>query len=86
MSTSKKIGKFVISNALIDEPSSEAALLKIMSKMIVVRAEQRWDLGGIEYIALSDLFDKVQDGYGFVVPSYEITFNNGSITAKKLKY
>lgn len=68
----QKIGRFRIWRPMIErEP---AVIRSIMARMIVVRAELRWDTDSIEYVALCDDFDLVEQG--FIAPEYEIEIHS----------
>jgi hypothetical protein len=55
-----------------------------MSQCIIVRAEQLWECGGVEYVAISRHFDEVPTGA--IVPEYEWWVgSDGGIKAVKLK-
>lgn len=57
-----KIGSFIITNSLIEDESSHEILMKLMGRMIIVRAEQIFARDGIEYTAISDYFDELENG------------------------
>ena len=59
-------GRFRVSQCFINPK----ALLKIMKKFLIIAARYDWQRDFIEYTALSDLFDKVEDGEN--IPLYEI--------------
>jgi hypothetical protein len=68
-----RIGKFKIENEFIRE--NEDAVLSVMGKVIVVRAELMWASDKIEYVAKSKEFDEVLGGNQ--IPEYNILFENG---------
>lgn len=63
---SRRLGKFQIPDLMLREFPETVQLA--LSGMIVIRAEQRWDFHGIEYIAMSEHFDEISEGYQ--VPDY----------------
>ena len=56
----RRLGRFLISSHLLYEWPEAVRLA--LSGMIVVRAEQRYDYDGIEYIALSENFRPLAEG------------------------
>lgn len=78
----RRLGKFRISSEIINSTPWVAAFL--MSQCIIVRAEQLWECGGVEYVAISRHFDEVPTGA--IVPEYEWWVgSDGGIKAVKLK-
>jgi len=76
-------GRFKVS---IDSTGNDELLLKFMSNFLIVRAEYRYDTEVIEYSAVSELFDPVDEGYE--IPEYEFIINsekNGSIDVRAIK-
>jgi hypothetical protein len=64
----KRVGKFVISECLVeDAPSTVQAL---MGKLIVIRCEHRYADGCFHYTALCDEFEEVP--VGNVIPKYAV--------------
>ena len=77
-----KIGRFIISNTLLRDPTAEESIIKILSGMIIIRAEQRWDIDGIEYIALSDHFASLPKGHQAI--DYKFIIDNGDVVCELL--
>jgi len=57
-----KLGTFTISNEVIHTETAHPTVMKLMGRMIVVRAEQKMGIEGIEYTAISDYFEEVEKG------------------------
>lgn len=53
-------GLFLISRELLED--APAIVKRVLSDVIVVRAELRWDLDAIEYVAICDKFDECPEG------------------------
>ena len=62
-----KLGTFTIHTDLIKEQSPY--LYEFFGKMIVVKAESVFHMNHIEYTAISELFDDIDEG--LTAPSYE---------------
>ena len=75
----RRIGKFYISCEFIEY--NPEVVRKIMSKMIVVRAEVLWNRAAVEYHAICDLFDHV--GIGCDAPEYKIVFQDSDFLEVK---
>lgn len=71
--TKRRIGTFRISNTLLQDESSHDNIMSIMGSVIVVRAEQRYDIDGIEYHAISEYFDEVDQHIH--APNYTVNFD-----------
>ena len=69
----RRLGKFIISTSLIED--SPGTVFEILSTVIVVRAEMRWDIDAIEYIGISHSFECLPCGRK--VPEYEAMFEQG---------
>lgn len=53
----RRIGRFAIATSLIDDdPESVKTAL---AGLIVVRAELRWEIGAVEYVAIGDAFEEL---------------------------
>jgi hypothetical protein len=63
-----RLGKFTITQ---NELCKWEDWLPVMGNFVVVEARYRYDLGAIEYLAFSPLFDEI-DG-AVVAPTYELT-------------
>ena len=63
-----RVGKFAISLSLIRQ--APEAILKVMEKVIVMRAEHMWYGDKIEYLAISNEFREVEPGV--IAPTYEV--------------
>ncbi len=72
-----KLGKFVISNSILQNINAHEDLMRLMGRLIVVRAEQQYHLNGIEFIAMSEYFKEVPEGE--LTPEYRFTFDYGEI-------
>jgi len=60
-------------------------LITVFAGMVVIEAQMRWEIDGVEYLALSDRFDPVPDGVS--APSYEVTFRrdeNGNVISHEI--
>lgn len=71
----EKRGKFSIDTYAIEHDPKQ--VMKIMSHMIVVRAEHLYMSKRIEYIAISDLFDSLN--VGEQIPDYIIELHHGEV-------
>lgn len=71
----RRIGKFSIPSMMIDKNPEMA--MKIMGKMVIVRAENMFAEPVIEYIALSPLFQKLP--LGEMIPEYELVIQDGEL-------
>ena len=76
---SKLIGRFSI--RLFDIEEKENEVKEILNQCIVVRAEVMYDRDCIEYTAICDQFDVLQDG--MMTPYYNWINENGKWVAKK---
>jgi len=77
---SRKLGRFVVGHSVIEKSPDD--VMRLMGRMIVVRAESRYDVGGVEYTAISDYFSDVPEGN--VVPEYRFAFSGGDILPEKI--
>lgn len=75
-----RVGQFSIPSKEIQNNSDEIML--IMSKMIIVRCEHLYHSGWLEYIALSPLFEKIEDGQR--PPYYSVFVLDGEVEAKRM--
>jgi len=76
----KRHGIFVISMPLLN--SSSPAVLKIMGKCFIYRAEAHYLKGHMEYTARSECFDELQEGE--FMPEYVwVVDENGDVSAKR---
>ena len=68
----RRLGRFHIGLNLIDERAgADGTMAKLMlSGMIILRADHRYDLDAIEYMALHDDFDEVPAGQE--APHYDV--------------
>lgn len=57
---SRRLGNFTIDRSVIQD--TPALAQEILSTVIVVRAEMRWDMDAIEYIGLSHSFESLPCG------------------------
>jgi hypothetical protein len=67
-----QLGRFRIENALIQDYPE--LVMSIMSRMIIVRAEQMWIYDAIEYQAISSDFYEVAKGER--IPSYNMLIDS----------
>jgi len=77
---SRKLGRFVLSHGVIEQAPED--VMRLMGRMIVVRAESRYDMDGVEYTAISDYFSCVPAGS--IVPEYRFAFSGGDIIPEKI--
>ena len=76
----RNIGIFYISQELIEE-ADHSKLSKVMSNFVIIRAEQRFDLRSIEYIAYSPLFAQVEEAMKY--PTYDIVVDSeGNVSVR----
>lgn len=68
MKIRKRIGHFLLSKCLIE--NDYKAVQKVMAECVVIRCEMLYHKDSFDYIALSELFDEVDEGCE--VPFYEI--------------
>lgn len=66
----RKIGKFYIPNYVLE--TDRELVRQVLSGIIVVRAEQRYDYDAIEYIGFADCFVDVPEGQ--LPPEWEARF------------
>lgn len=66
----RRLGRFLVSRTLLREQPEQ--LKPLFSEMIVVEAQMRWERDSVEYLAMSDRFEVVEEGV--MCPLYEITF------------
>ena len=66
---SRRRGKFMVSRELLSEATPE--LVEFMKNFLIIRAEMLFHTDAIEYIAISELFDPVKEGYD--APEYDFT-------------
>lgn len=78
--TSKRYGRFKISFDQINNVPDK--VMTVLGNMIVVQSEVNYVLGAIVYVALSDIFEVVEDGQK--IPDYNLSFENNKLKATKL--
>ena len=66
----RRLGTFKISRYMIE--NNPKIVKRVMSECIIVRAELSYVMDAIEYTAISDWFDEVQEGH--IPMEYRITF------------
>lgn len=76
-----QIGKFTINNEWLMDSQEE--LMRLMGRMIIVRAENLWSMNVIEYVAISEYFEERPPGQ--VIPFYTFEFTGGEITCTKVE-
>tara|TARA_R110000868_G_scaffold7251_1_gene39668 strand:- start:104 stop:376 length:273 start_codon:yes stop_codon:yes gene_type:complete len=70
----RRLGRFFISSQILrEQPES---LRTLFAKMIVVEAQMRWERDSVEYLAMSDRFEPVEEGV--MCPIYDIIFKYDS--------
>ena len=74
----RRLGRFAVEMNIIHESPVMAQLM--LSGMVIVRAEHRYDLNAIEYMALCDEFDEVPQGYE--APWYDATMNEQRVNGE----
>lgn len=67
----RRLGRFVVRRQMIEDDAY--ILRKALADVIVVRAEMRYDIDGIEYTALSEKFAIVPKG--LAAPTYNLIFD-----------
>ena len=72
-------GRFRISLDLLQDESAHENLKKVMGHMFIVRCEYLYESSSFEYVAISDLFDKVEKSIH--APMYDISMTDGNIKA-----
>lgn len=78
--THRRLGKFVIPVELIK--NKPAFVFTVMSTVIPVRAEQRFDIDAIEYVGICHNFDMVK--LGEIAPEYRALVENGFVRWQKI--
>lgn len=68
MKNGRRLGRFHIGLSIIEHDTIMAQLM--LSGMVIVRADHRYDLNAIEYMALHDDFDEVPPG--LEAPHYDV--------------
>lgn len=76
MLTNRRIGKFNIEIDVIND--APEVVQQVMGDVIVIRAEALLQTNMVEYHALCDSFEEVEDGV--VVPEYDLMYD--SVTSK----
>lgn len=85
--TTARIGRFYVSyEYLMDNKIDE--MFEIMRNFVVLRADHNIYTGRIEYLAISPLFEPVEDGALDLMPEYRITIHKDDegrieVTAEK---
>ena len=64
-------GRFLLSTEIIEDGMYASRIQHIMSYMIIIRCDRRFDLDGYEYVAYSWLFKELPGGSA-IAPLYEI--------------
>jgi hypothetical protein len=67
----RRLGRFRIQRPLVRTLASE--LRSIFGEMVIVHAEMRWDTDSIEYVAMCDRFDVLEEG--LEAPLYQLTLH-----------
>ena len=72
------LGRFRLSRRLLSEQPE--SLIPVFAGMVIIEAQMRWEIDGVEYLALSDRFDPVPEDVA--CSRYEVTFTrdeNGNV-------
>jgi len=77
----RRLGSFSIKR--IDIQDNERLVRKIMSECTIIRAEELFFMGHIQYVGYCDQFDEVPEGER--CPTYEWQIIAGRIVAKKIE-
>jgi hypothetical protein len=80
MKFNSQIGTFTVSKTLID--ANPEAIMKLMGRMVILRAEYRWDIDGVKYTARSEYFE--ESPKGIRAPHYEVIIDEAGIRVVKL--
>jgi hypothetical protein len=64
------LGRLRLSRKILSEQPED--VIPVFVGMVVIEAQMRWEIDGVEYLALSDRFDPVPEGVS--APSYEVSF------------
>jgi hypothetical protein len=67
----RRLGRFHVSRELLNQQPEK--LKPIFANVIVVEAQMRWVSDSVEYLAMSDRFERVP--YGQMAPFYDIQFH-----------
>jgi hypothetical protein len=79
----KRIGRFAITSNIIEDPKNRNILSILFSKVIVVEAVMKFYNNSIEYTAMSEYFDEIEDG---CKPYwYKVILDNDSILFKNIE-
>jgi hypothetical protein len=73
-----RVGMFRVANRIIRE--TPLSVMRLLSTMVVVRAETLFQLDAVEYVAFSMLFDRIPKGEE--APEYRISFMNEDYQVK----
>jgi hypothetical protein len=73
MNTKRK-GRFRVTDTLIKDETSNENIKNIMAQMIIVRCEYMFEYASLEYTAISDLFEEVEEGLD--TPLYNLIIND----------
>lgn len=71
----RRIGRFYIDALLLQSRPEEAK--KVLQGVLIVRAEQRWDMDAIEYVGIHESFDELERGQ--IAPLYEVRLEKKEI-------
>jgi|GEM_PF-4723193 hypothetical protein len=76
----RRQGEFTIKRELIEQ--SPANIIRLLTGMLIVRAEYMWDSNSIKYTAMSMEFDSLEEGQ--VAPVYlcQVTMGGDESTAE----
>lgn len=80
----RRVGRFLINRDLIDNRSGEIVEMFHALKILVVRAEMRYESNSIEYVGISPSFEDI--GQGFEAPLYFIAAETNPETPGAYKY
>lgn len=78
--TSRRYGRFQITFDIIN--SRPDKVQEVMGNMIVVNAEPNYVEKSIVYVALSNIFEEVNEGQA--IPDYNLSFDGGKLKATRV--
>jgi len=78
--TSKNYGKFQITFDIINTRPDKVQ--EVMGNMIIVNAEPNYVEKAIVYVAISKIFDELEEGRG--IPDYNLSFEAGKLKATRV--
>jgi hypothetical protein len=81
MNVSKRLGRFRLSMSIINlDPKT---VMRVLGKMVIVRAETLYAEKCVEYMAMSNLFEVVEEAEQ--IPMYRLSITaTGKVSAEKV--